>query len=176
MSGLFFSAPKSRSRVSLRPPRSSWLTAISIHSNFTPPLLTLSSADRSPSSSGTFAAMASATPPQPEPLPFTAQAPLQNGMKAGALFAGAGTFVSAIQNAIGEHKAGAMGVFTRTGSTIAFFAAMGGSYSYVSSAAANFREKNDALNAAAGGCASGMVYGASGECGRCQRFNVLHFD
>ncbi|KAK0529022.1 hypothetical protein OC835_004459 [Tilletia horrida] len=46
---------------------------------------------------------------------------LAQGMK-GALQAGAaGVLVSAVQNALQTHKAGAMGVFTRTGSTIAIF-------------------------------------------------------
>ena len=40
-------------------------------------------------------------------------------MKAG----GVGLFVSALQNALGKHSYGAMGVLTRTGSTIGFFGA-----------------------------------------------------
>ena len=35
--------------------------------------------------------------------------------------AGVGFFVSALQNALGNHPKGAMGVVTRTGGTIGFF-------------------------------------------------------
>lgn len=35
--------------------------------------------------------------------------------------AGVGVFISAVQNALGQHNAGAMGIFTRTGGTIGFF-------------------------------------------------------
>lgn len=41
------------------------------------------------------------------------------GLQAGAV----GTFVSAIQNALGSHSHGAMGVITRSGGTIGFFGA-----------------------------------------------------
>lgn len=74
-------------------------------------------------------------------------------------------------------QTGAMGVFTRTGSTIAFFAAMGAAFTYVDAQVANIREKDDALNGAAwgfsrdsdyiqltsnlysGGCAAGFIAG-----------------
>lgn len=39
------------------------------------------------------------------------------GLQAGAV----GVFVSALQNALGKHNYGAMGVVTRTGGTIGFF-------------------------------------------------------
>ncbi|WVN89456.1 uncharacterized protein L203_104679 [Cryptococcus depauperatus CBS 7841] len=73
--------------------------------------------------------------------------------------AGVGLLVSSVQNALEKHNAGAMGVFTRTGSTITFFASLGFSFSYVSSLTANIRERDDALNSAAGGCAAGFVAG-----------------
>lgn len=41
------------------------------------------------------------------------------GLQAGIV----GTLVSTIQNALGKHNKGAMGVFTRTGGTIGFFGA-----------------------------------------------------
>ncbi|ODN82215.1 hypothetical protein L202_02503 [Cryptococcus amylolentus CBS 6039] len=73
--------------------------------------------------------------------------------------AGVGLLVSAVQNALQKHNAGALGVFTRTGSTITLFATMGFSYSYFTSFTANQRETDDALNAAAGGCAAGFIAG-----------------
>ena len=52
---------------------------------------------------------------------FAERSPFADGMTAGAASAGAGLLVSAIQNSIQTHNKGALGVFTRTGSTIALF-------------------------------------------------------
>ncbi|WWC86895.1 uncharacterized protein L201_001774 [Kwoniella dendrophila CBS 6074] len=73
--------------------------------------------------------------------------------------AGVGLLVSAVQNALDKHNAGAMGIVTRTGGTIGFFAAMGFSFSFVQAITANIRETDDALNGAAGGCAAGFLAG-----------------
>lgn len=43
--------------------------------------------------------------------------------------AGVGVLVSAVQNALGTHNAGAMGILTRTGSTIGFFGTCIGAFS-----------------------------------------------
>ncbi|TXT07248.1 hypothetical protein VHUM_03418 [Vanrija humicola] len=73
--------------------------------------------------------------------------------------AGVGLLVSAVQNALDKHDRGAMGVVTRTGGTIGFFAAMGFAYSFTQSFVSNTRETDDALNGAAGGCAAGFIAG-----------------
>ncbi|UOH84085.1 hypothetical protein LQV05_000879 [Cryptococcus neoformans] len=73
--------------------------------------------------------------------------------------AGVGLLVSATQNALDKHNHGAMGIFTRTGSTITLFAAMGFSYSFITALTANIRETDGPLNSAAGGCAAGFVAG-----------------
>ncbi|WWD21499.1 hypothetical protein CI109_105985 [Kwoniella shandongensis] len=73
--------------------------------------------------------------------------------------AGVGLLVSAVQNALESHNAGALGIFTRTGGTIGFFAAMGFSFSFTQAITANIRETDDALNGAAGGCAAGFLAG-----------------
>ncbi|KGB75200.1 hypothetical protein I307_04250 [Cryptococcus deuterogattii 99/473] len=73
--------------------------------------------------------------------------------------AGVGLLVSATQNALDKHNHGALGIFTRTGSTITLFAAMGFSYSFVTALTANIRETDGPLNSAAGGCAAGFVAG-----------------
>ena len=52
---------------------------------------------------------------------FSERSPFADGMTAGAVSAGAGLFVSAFQNSVQTHNKGALGVFTRTGSTIALF-------------------------------------------------------
>ena len=88
-----------------------------------------------------------------------------------------GLIVSTVQNALGKHTHGAMGVFTRTGGTIGFFgntiitwdllilmflyhlAAMGATFAFTEAFVANERQKNDALNGAAGGCAAGFLAG-----------------
>lgn len=113
------------------------------------------------------ATMAPAPPDQQtqvEPEHFEARTTLSNGMSAAVGSAAAGVFVSAIQNSISSHDKGAMGVFTRSGSTIGLFAAMGGIFALTDSFVANAREKSDAYNGAAGGCAAGLVAGANGEC------------
>lgn len=108
---------------------------------------------------------------------FEQKTPVANAatvaLKAGTV----GFFVSALQNALQSHKYGAMGVFTRTGSTIGFFgvfnflqlpcvltcvlyiAAMGATFAFTEAFVANQREKNDALNGAIGGCAAGFLAG-----------------
>ncbi|MCJ1338496.1 hypothetical protein MMC09_003784 [Bachmanniomyces sp. S44760] len=71
----------------------------------------------------------------------------------------AGTFVSAIQNTLSKQNVNAWGVFTRTGGTIATFAAMGGAYEFTRSASANLREKNDSWNTTLGGFVAGSIMG-----------------
>ncbi|KAF5374813.1 hypothetical protein D9758_000337 [Tetrapyrgos nigripes] len=73
--------------------------------------------------------------------------------------AAVGTVVSTLQNALGSHSRGAAGVFTRSGSTITFFTAMGAAFAFTESMVANQREKNDAINGAAGACAAGFLAG-----------------
>ncbi|BFZ56887.1 hypothetical protein PYCC9005_003937 [Savitreella phatthalungensis] len=70
-----------------------------------------------------------------------------------------GFAASAVQNVLAKHNKGALGVFTRSGGTIAMFGAMGGGYSFVSAASSNLREKDDAWNAFNGGAAAGAVIG-----------------
>ncbi|KAI0082301.1 hypothetical protein K474DRAFT_1703304 [Panus rudis PR-1116 ss-1] len=101
-----------------------------------------------------------------EPGPTTASAPVYNPKpslryaSAVALqAAGVGAVVSAVQNALGAHSRGAAGFFTRTGGTIGIFAAMGAAFALTESVVANTREKDDALNGVAGGCAAGFLAG-----------------
>jgi len=71
----------------------------------------------------------------------------------------AGLFLAAVQNTVAKENIGAMGVFSRFGKTIGLFAAMGGTFSFVSTASANLREKNDFLNHALGGACAGSLVG-----------------
>ncbi|KAL9584137.1 MAG: hypothetical protein Q9212_002296 [Teloschistes hypoglaucus] len=73
------------------------------------------------------------------------------------ILGGTGLFVSAVQNTLTRQNVSAWGVVTRTGSTIWTFAAIGGVYEFVRTAAANLREKNDAYNNAIGGFFGGGV-------------------
>ncbi|KAF8971378.1 hypothetical protein BDZ97DRAFT_1237459 [Flammula alnicola] len=81
------------------------------------------------------------------------------GLQAGVV----GLVLSSIQNALGKHSHGAMGVLTRTGGTIGFFgastSAMGGTFAFTETFVANQRQKYDAVNGAAGGCAAGFLAG-----------------
>ncbi|SLM40180.1 nadh-ubiquinone oxidoreductase 213 kda subunit [Lasallia pustulata] len=72
---------------------------------------------------------------------------------------GAGTFVSAVQNTLTKQNVSGWGVFTRTGGTIAVFAAMGGTYEFAKLASANLREKDDSWNTAIGGFLAGSIMG-----------------
>jgi hypothetical protein len=98
-----------------------------------------------------------------EPSAYIDRAALNDGMNGAGISAFGGLLVSSVQNSTQKHNRGAMGIFTRTGSTIALFTAMGGIFSFTDSFVANTRRKDDALNGAAGGCAAGLVAGASGE-------------
>lgn len=84
---------------------------------------------------------------------------VQRGITSSIPSAAAGLFVSAMQNTLETHNRGALGVFTRTGSTIVIFTAMGGAYSFVSAASSNLREKSDAWNAFWGGAVAGAIGG-----------------
>ncbi|GJJ68815.1 NADH dehydrogenase (ubiquinone) 1 alpha subcomplex subunit 11 [Entomortierella parvispora] len=90
---------------------------------------------------------------------YHAKAPVKEGLQAGAVGAGVGLLVSAVQNSIGTHSHGATGVFARTGGTIGVFAAMAGVFAATDSAVANVRETKDAWNSVAAGCATGIVAG-----------------
>ncbi|KAI8369486.1 uncharacterized protein BYT42DRAFT_584629 [Radiomyces spectabilis] len=79
--------------------------------------------------------------------------------KTAAISGGLGLVVSAMQNTVQKHTEGAKGVFTRTGGTIAFFAAMGGIFTIGECASRNIRGEDDAVNAAVGGCAAGLLAG-----------------
>lgn len=90
---------------------------------------------------------------------FQPRATLRYTSAVGLQAAGVGALVSAVQNALSSHNHGAFGIFTRTGGTIGFFGAMGATFALTESVVANTREKDDALNGAAGGCAAGFLAG-----------------
>ncbi|KAK2628936.1 hypothetical protein QTJ16_002039 [Diplocarpon rosae] len=85
----------------------------------------------------------------------TIKAAIQGTLVTGA----AGGFISAIQNTLTKRNVGAWGVFTRTGGTIAVFAAVGGTYEFTRFASANLRERDDSLNPALGGFLAGSILG-----------------
>ncbi|KAF2144450.1 uncharacterized protein K452DRAFT_284769 [Aplosporella prunicola CBS 121167] len=80
-------------------------------------------------------------------------------IKSTAWLAGAGTFVSAIQNTLTKQNYGPMGIFRQTGGTIATFTAMGFSYEFVRCATANLRQKDDTWNEIIGGFFGGAMVG-----------------
>ncbi|KAH7104638.1 hypothetical protein BKA62DRAFT_692873 [Auriculariales sp. MPI-PUGE-AT-0066] len=104
-------------------------------------------------------------PPKQQPTPAESNGSYEpkpvwiNTGFAGAQLGGAGLLVSAVTNALDAHNRGAWGIFTRSGGTIAFFASVGAAFGFTDAFVANMREKNDAWNGAAGGCAVGAVAG-----------------
>jgi len=98
------------------------------------------------------------------PEAFEQRSALAAMMSGAATTGAAGVLISAVQNSLQTHRAGALGVVTRTGGTIAFFTALGGAFSFAESMSANVRQRNDAWNTAIGGAAAGLVVGARGEC------------
>jgi len=90
---------------------------------------------------------------------FAPRPAFYNAGVVGLQSAGVGVLVSAVQNALATHNQGASGIFTRTGGTIGFFAAMGATFALVDSVSANIREKEDAVNGFSGGCAAGALAG-----------------
>ncbi|CZT23415.1 probable NADH-ubiquinone oxidoreductase 213 kDa subunit [Ramularia collo-cygni] len=94
-----------------------------------------------------------------EDHPYHAKDAIGQAIKATLITGGAGLFISTIQNTLTRQNVGMMGVFTRTGGTVAVFAAMGGAYSFTSAASANLRQKDDTWNAAVGGLFSGTMLG-----------------
>lgn len=87
----------------------------------------------------------------------------------------AGLTLSAVQNTLAKQNATAMGIFTRSGSTIAFFgqfvamavslpvnslpAVAGGAFTFSKLVAANLRETNDMYNTSIGGFLAGSIFG-----------------
>ncbi|KAF2169651.1 hypothetical protein M409DRAFT_20064 [Zasmidium cellare ATCC 36951] len=97
-----------------------------------------------------------------EELPSAGYQPkdaLGAAIKATMVTGAAGTFISTIQNTLTKQNVGAFGIFTRTGGTIAVFAAMGGAYEFTKTASANLRQKDDTYNTAIGGFFSGTMLG-----------------
>ncbi|KAK6524617.1 hypothetical protein TWF281_011520 [Arthrobotrys megalospora] len=71
----------------------------------------------------------------------------------------AGILVSGVQNTLAKENRGLFGLVTKTGGTIAMFAAVGGTYAFIKDASANLRETNDPWNAALGGFFGGALIG-----------------
>jgi len=84
---------------------------------------------------------------------------LGSSMSATALTGTAGLLFSGVQNTLARQNYGFWGVFTKSGSTIAIFAAMGGTYAFLKDASANLREKEDTWNSAIGGFFAGAIVG-----------------
>ncbi|KAH6917508.1 hypothetical protein BKA70DRAFT_336662 [Coprinopsis sp. MPI-PUGE-AT-0042] len=100
-----------------------------------------------------------ATPEHGTSKGFVPKSTLEYASKVTLQAGGVGLFVSALQNALGKHSYGAMGVLTRTGGTVGFFAAMGATFAFTESTVRNTREVDDAWNGASGACAAGFLAG-----------------
>ncbi|BGP15127.1 hypothetical protein JCM10213_006540 [Rhodosporidiobolus nylandii] len=101
-------------------------------------------------------------PPYSQTLPkaYTPTGALGPAFNVGLTGAGVGLFVSAIKNSVETHNKGAMGVFSRTGWVIGYFATAGFVFSFVDHSVANLIEsKDNGIAGASGGCAAGFVSG-----------------
>jgi len=90
---------------------------------------------------------------------FHPQDTIARSIRSATMTGGAGLLMAAVQNTVARENIGAFGVFTRFGATCALFAAMGGTYAFVSTASANLRQKNDPYNNALGGFFAGALVG-----------------
>ncbi|GAA6042016.1 hypothetical protein JCM8097_009147 [Rhodosporidiobolus ruineniae] len=94
------------------------------------------------------------------PKAYTPTPAFQPAFNVALTGAGVGLFVSAIKNSLETHNKGAMGVFSRTGWIIGYFATAGFVFSYVDHTVANLIEsKDNGVAGASGGCAAGFVSG-----------------
>lgn len=84
---------------------------------------------------------------------------LGQSARAAAITGAAGLFLASVQNTVAKENIGAFGVFSRFGSTVGLFAAMGGTYSFASIASANLRAKDDFINHGIGGACAGALAG-----------------
>ncbi|CRG87611.1 NADH-ubiquinone oxidoreductase 21,3 kDa subunit [Talaromyces islandicus] len=97
--------------------------------------------------------------PHTEEATYHPQDAIAATIKSATLTGGAGLLTSAVQNTLAKQNVGPLGIFFRTGGTIAVFAAMGGTYTFVRTASANLRETEDPYNGAIGGFFSGAILG-----------------
>ncbi|KAF1362435.1 hypothetical protein EJ07DRAFT_106916 [Lizonia empirigonia] len=70
-----------------------------------------------------------------------------------------GAILAGVQNTLRKQNVGAMGIITKSGGTIALFAAAGGAYQFTLDATSNMQHKNDCWNEAYAGFAAGATVG-----------------
>ncbi|PUU79971.1 hypothetical protein B9Z19DRAFT_1114190 [Tuber borchii] len=103
------------------------------------------------------------TPPTttttPSTTPFHRRDAIPLSIRGTLYGAGAGAFISAMQNTLTKTPVTAFSFITRTGSTIFLASAMGGSYMFFRTAAANLRNVEDSLNPTIGGVVAGALLG-----------------
>ncbi|KAI9797873.1 MAG: hypothetical protein M1833_005073 [Piccolia ochrophora] len=100
-----------------------------------------------------------ASDPMSDPFPYQPKDAVGASLKGTMITGAAGLFISAIQNSLTKQNVSAMSVFSRTGGTIAVFAAMGGAHEFVRNASANLRQRDDSWNPTFGGFVAGAVLG-----------------
>jgi len=89
--------------------------------------------------------------------PWHKQDAVRLGLTSAGLSGCIGLFVAAAQNSLSHTRVGPMGIFTRSGSTIAIFTAVGGLYPFARAVSSNLREKNDPWNSFNGGFTAGLA-------------------
>ncbi|PKS13000.1 hypothetical protein jhhlp_000341 [Lomentospora prolificans] len=86
---------------------------------------------------------------------------LREGVRYGAIGAGSGLFLSAIQNSLARRNLGMMTVFSRTGFFVGYSSVSIAALGFTKNAAANLREKDDHWNSVIGGAFCGAIAGIS---------------
>ncbi|CAJ2509245.1 Uu.00g142710.m01.CDS01 [Anthostomella pinea] len=81
------------------------------------------------------------------------------GIQGAMIGGGAGLIASSVQNSLAKANVGAMGIFTRSGSTIASFTSVATVYLFTKDASANLREKDDTLNVTVASFLAGSTLG-----------------
>jgi hypothetical protein len=95
---------------------------------------------------------------RPEPQ-YHAKDALGSAVQGGMVGGAAGFVTSAVQNTMANTRVGAMGVFTRTGSTVATMTIVPALYMFAKDASANWREKDDVMNCSIAGFLAGSSLG-----------------
>ncbi|EHY59561.1 hypothetical protein HRR83_001162 [Exophiala dermatitidis] len=84
---------------------------------------------------------------------------LATSLRGATLAGAAGLFLASVQNTMAKGDVGILSVFTRFGTTVGLFTAVGGTFAFTTTACANLREKNDPWNHGIGGAIAGALPG-----------------
>ncbi|KAH7378779.1 hypothetical protein BKA66DRAFT_495285 [Pyrenochaeta sp. MPI-SDFR-AT-0127] len=70
-----------------------------------------------------------------------------------------GALIAGVENTLRKQNVGALGILTRSGGTIVYFASAGAAYQFTKDATSNLRQKDDCYSEAVAGFATGVAAG-----------------